>query len=107
LQLHGGSNSVNLPDPGAPGDWNTNQRIHMEQPMVLATCGRRWACWISVGGETLVSEGVQCPSVGECQSGRMGVGGWGEHPHKGRERGDRIGSFQRGDLERGKRLKCK
>ena len=23
--------------PGAPGDWTTNQRIHMEQPMVLAT----------------------------------------------------------------------
>jgi hypothetical protein len=39
LQLHGGSNSVNRsdPHPGAPGDWTTKQRIHMEQPMVLAT----------------------------------------------------------------------
>ena len=23
--------------PGAPEDWTTNQRIHMEQPVVLAT----------------------------------------------------------------------
>ena len=23
--------------PRAPGDWTTNQRIHMEQPMVLGT----------------------------------------------------------------------
>jgi hypothetical protein len=23
--------------PGAPGDWTTNQRVHMEGPMVLAT----------------------------------------------------------------------
>jgi hypothetical protein len=22
--------------PGAPGDWTTNQRIHVERPMVLA-----------------------------------------------------------------------
>ena len=30
-----------------------------------------------MGGEALGPEGVQCPSVGECQGGRMGVGGWG------------------------------
>ena len=23
--------------PGAPGDWTTNQRVHMEGPMALAT----------------------------------------------------------------------
>ena len=23
--------------PGAPGDWTTNQRLHMVQPMALAT----------------------------------------------------------------------
>ena len=23
--------------PGAPGDWTTNQRVHMERPMALAT----------------------------------------------------------------------
>ena len=38
LQSHGGSNSTNWPDPPrATGDWTTNQRIHMEGPMALAT----------------------------------------------------------------------
>jgi hypothetical protein len=38
----------------------------------------------------------------------MGVGRWiGEHPHRGREREDGIGGFQRGDLEREKHLKYK
>jgi hypothetical protein len=31
----------------------------------------------------------------------------GEYPHRDRGMGDRIGGFQRGDLERGKYLKCK
>jgi hypothetical protein len=30
----------------------------------------------SVGEEALAPEGVRCPSVGEHQCGRMGVGGW-------------------------------
>ena len=34
---HGESNSINRPTPpGSPGDWTTNQRIHMEGYMVLA-----------------------------------------------------------------------
>jgi hypothetical protein len=41
-----------------------------------------------VRGEALEPETVQCPRVGECQGGRMGVGGLvGEHPHRGRGRG--------------------
>ena len=40
-------------------------------------CGRGWPCWTSVGGEALRPEGVQCPSVGEFQGGRMGVVEWG------------------------------
>jgi hypothetical protein len=37
----------------------------------------------------------------------MGVDGWvGEHPHRGRRSGDGIGDSQRGDLEKGKHLKC-
>jgi hypothetical protein len=40
-------------------------------------CGRRWPCWTSVGEEALRPESVQCPSVGECQGGGTGVGGWG------------------------------
>jgi hypothetical protein len=38
----------------------------------------------------------------------MGEGGWvEEHPHRSRGRGDEIGGYLRGDLERGKQLKCK
>jgi hypothetical protein len=60
-----------------------------------------------VGGEALGPEGVQCPSVGECQGRKTGAGGWvGEHPHRGRRGGDGIGGFRRGDLEKGKHLKC-
>ena len=40
-------------------------------------CDRGWPCWSSVGREALGSEGVRCPSVGECQGGMTGVGGWG------------------------------
>jgi hypothetical protein len=36
-------------------------------------CGRRWSCWTSVRGEAFSPEGVQCPSVGECQGRKMGV----------------------------------
>ena len=39
-------------------------------------CSRRWSCWTSVGGEALGPKGVQCPSVGEYQGRRRGVGGW-------------------------------
>ena len=57
-------------NPWSSQDWTTNQRVHMEGPMALATkCGRGWLCWISVGGEALGPEGVQCPSVGKCQVG--------------------------------------
>ena len=38
--------------PGAPGDWTTNQRVHMEGPMALATyvakdglVGHQWEQW--------------------------------------------------------------
>jgi hypothetical protein len=64
---------------------------------LVCICGRGWPCWTSVGGEALGPEGVQCPSVGECQGGNMGVGGWvREHPHRSRERG----GWNRGFLKR-------
>ena len=55
-------------------------------------CDRGWPCWTSVGGEDLGPEGVQCPSVGECQGRRTGVGGSvGAHPHRCRRRDDGMG----------------
>ena len=50
--------------------------------------GRGWPCWTSVGGKALRPESVQCPSVGECQGGKMGMGEWGSnHIEAGRGRG--------------------
>jgi hypothetical protein len=57
-----------------------------------------------MGGEALGPEGVQCPRVGECQGGKIGMGGWvGLYPHRGRGKGEGEGKrgFQRGELERG------
>jgi hypothetical protein len=58
-------------------------------------CERRWPCWISVEGEALGPESVQCPSVGECQDGKTRGGGRvGEHPPRGRRRGNGIEGLQ-------------
>ena len=55
-----------------------------------------------MGGEALGPEGVQCPSVGEYQGGKMEVGWWvGQHPHRGR--GGKMGwGFLRGKPGKGK-----
>jgi hypothetical protein len=38
LQPHGKSNNVNRPDfPRVPGNWTTNQSVHMEGPRAPAT----------------------------------------------------------------------
>ena len=59
-----------------------------------------------MGGVALGPEGVRCHSLGECQGGKMGVGGWRSTLiEAGGGGGD--GGFRRGDLERGKHLKCK
>jgi hypothetical protein len=60
-----------------------------------------------VGGATLGLEGVRCPSVGKCQGGETEVGAWGSTLIEAEGGEDGIGGFQRGDLERGKHLKCK
>ena len=55
-----------------------------------------------MGGEALGPVKTQCPSVGECQGRKVGVGEWlGEHPDRSRERQDRIGKLQKGNQERG------
>jgi hypothetical protein len=41
------------------------------------------------------------PQCREGQDGKLGEGEWvGEHPHGGRGRGNGIGGFWRGDLEK-------
>ena len=40
-------------------------------------------------------KGFNAPSIGECQGGKVGVGGWvGEYPHRGRGRGDGMGVLE-------------
>jgi hypothetical protein len=51
-------------------------------------CSRRWPCLASMGEEALGPVKAQCPSVGECEDGEAGVGGWVvEQPHRSRGRG--------------------
>jgi hypothetical protein len=53
-------------------------------------------------GEALGPVKAWSPSVGECQDRETRVGGLvGKHPHRSRGMGDRIGSFQRGNQDRG------
>jgi hypothetical protein len=48
-----------------------------------------------VWGAALEPEDVRCPSVGECQCWKAGVGRWmGEHPHRVRGMGNGIGSSE-------------
>jgi hypothetical protein len=55
-----------------------------------------------VGEMVLGPEVVRCPSVGECQSRKVGVGEWvGEHPHRSRGRGDGIEVVSRGETWKG------
>ena len=44
----------------------------------------------------------QCRGMPEQEDGH----GVEEHPHRDKRRKDGVGDFQRGDLERGKHLKC-
>jgi hypothetical protein len=38
-------------------------------------CSRDWPSWSSMGGEALGPVKVLCPSIGECQGQKAGVGG--------------------------------
>jgi hypothetical protein len=74
-------------------------QMHMWQRMTLLDIsGRRGPC---------TPEGVRCLRVGVCDGKKTGVGGWSNNPHIGRRRGVGIRDCPRGDLERGKHLKCK
>jgi hypothetical protein len=39
-------------------------------------CSRGWPYQASMGGEALCTVKAQYPSVGECQGGEAGMGGW-------------------------------
>jgi hypothetical protein len=61
-----------------------------------------------VGRAALGTEGVQYPSVGECQDRKRGVGRWvSVNLHRGRGKVGWHKGFPKEDLERGKHFKCK
>ena len=63
-QPHGGSNSVNRPDPqSSQGLDHQPKNTHGATHSAGHICGRGWPCWTSVGAEALKPKGVQCPSV--------------------------------------------
>jgi hypothetical protein len=92
---------------GASVDWTTKKKkkkkkknTHGKTYGSSHICGRRWPCWTLVGEAALEPKGIQCPSAGECQGRKAGVGSWvGEHPHTGRR--DGIGGFLRRGMEMG------
>ena len=54
-----------------------------------------------MGEEALGPEKARCPSVGECQGGKVGVGVWvGVHPFRSKDRGYGIGALWRRSQER-------
>lgn len=87
------SNNVNRPDPPL--------ELQGTGPLTKEYTWRDTYLQPSVRGGVLGPEGVQCPSVGECQGGKARVGEWvGEHPH--RDGGEEMDwGFRRGDLECG------
>jgi hypothetical protein len=50
-------------------------------------CSRRWPSRSSMGGEALGPVKVLCPSIGECQGQKAGVGGLGSREEGGGYRG--------------------
>jgi hypothetical protein len=55
-----------------------------------------------MGEEALGPVKARCPSVGEFEGGKVGVGGWvGTHPQRSRGRGDGIGGFWNGESGKG------
>jgi hypothetical protein len=82
IQIEGIMKMENLGKPTRIKDANVSRIQEMEERFsgienASHICGRGWPCWISVGGDALGPVGVGCPSVGECQGKRTGVGGWG------------------------------
>jgi hypothetical protein len=67
-------------------------------------CSRVWPCWTSMEGEVLGPVKARCPIIGECQDREEGVCGWvGEHPHRSRGKGERIGAFS-GETRKGDKI---
>ena len=68
------------------------KNTHGETHGSSCICSRGWPSQSSMGGEALVPVKVLCPSIGECQSQDVGVGGL-----VSRGRGKGIKDFRKGN----------
>jgi hypothetical protein len=61
-----------------PKSMNRNKKIfktHNDTHESSCICSRRWPSQPSMGGEALGPVKDQCPSIGECQDQKVGMGG--------------------------------
>jgi hypothetical protein len=75
LQPHRKNDNINQLD-SSQGLNHQPKRTHGGAHCSRHIYSRGWPCWASIGGKTLGPMKAQCPSVGKCQGGEAGVGGW-------------------------------
>jgi hypothetical protein len=80
--------------PKLPGMKHQPKKTHGGTHGSSCICNRGWPSRSSMGGEALGPVKARCPSVVECQGQEVGVGG-------SRRKREGIGSFQRGNQEKG------
>ena len=61
--------------PELPGTNHQPKNIHGGTHGSSYICSRGWPCWTSMEGEGLGPVKARCPSIGELQNRKAGVGG--------------------------------
>ena len=69
------STNQTLHPPELPGTKQPIKEYTWRNPGSCSICSRGWPCQASMGGEALGTLIAQCPCVGLCQGGEVGVGG--------------------------------
>jgi hypothetical protein len=81
--------SINQTSQSFQGPNHQAKSIHGGTHSSSHICSRGCPCWPSLWEEALSPVKAWCPSVGECEVGRLEWVGWwvGEHPYRSRGRG--------------------
>jgi hypothetical protein len=107
LQPHGGSNSVNRPDPPKLlGTGPPTKEYTWKAPLDWPHMWQKMPCWTLVGGKALVPDSVRCHSVGLCQGRKIGVC-VGESTLLEAGGGEMGYEVSKGETWKGETLKCK
>jgi len=90
--------STNQPDPQSTQGLNHQPKnTHVGTNGSSHICSIGWHCLASIGGEALCPVKAHFPSVGECQCGKVGVGGTGCVLIKAGGEGMEEGQTRKGD----------